>query len=95
VLAALIACLAAAAARPARLWAAGVMVLAVVWPLVNQPIEGPTLWVVAPQHGLTVSDLLALVCFIMGAWLLRRALMASRIASRGSSVHLDEHRENG
>lgn len=33
------------------------VVAAVVWVLVNGPVEGPTLIVFSPSHGLTVADL--------------------------------------
>lgn len=74
VLAALAACLAAAVARPALLSAAGLVVLAVLWPIVNGPLEGPVLWVIAPGHGLALSDLVTFPCLIVGTWQLRGAL---------------------
>jgi hypothetical protein len=81
VLAALILCIAAAFARPAWPRAAGVILLSVLWPLVNKPLEGPTLWTQSDDHGLTVGDLLAPACLILGLWLLRRALSGrSRLA---------------
>jgi hypothetical protein len=95
VLAALTGCLAVAAARPARLWSVGVLVLAVLWPLVNHPLEGPILWKVAPGHGLTLSDLLAPAGFITGAWLLSRASRTSPVVSPEPSVHLKEQRKEG
>jgi hypothetical protein len=80
VLAALIGCLAAAVARRTWLWAAGVIVLSALWPVVNHPLKGPVLWVVSAGHGLTVADLAAPVCLGVRIWLLRRALAARRIA---------------
>src|ERR1022692_1373974 len=81
VLAALILSLAAAAAWPAWPWAAGVILLSVLWPFVDKPVEGPTLWKVSPRHGVTVADLLALPCLVLGLWLLSRALHGnSRLA---------------
>lgn len=41
--------------------AAGLVVLAGVWVLVNKPVEGPTLLVLSPSHGVTFADLLSLV----------------------------------
>ena len=33
------------------------MAAALIWVLVNGPVEGPTLLVLAPSHGITVADL--------------------------------------
>ncbi|MFC5063059.1 hypothetical protein [Actinomycetospora atypica] len=41
--------------------AAGLAVLAGIWVLVNKPVEGPTLLVLSPSHGVTFADLLSLV----------------------------------
>ncbi|PTR30336.1 hypothetical protein C8K36_102184 [Rhodococcus sp. OK519] len=46
-------------ARPSKLSAATTLVAAVLWLLVNNPVEGPVLFVVTPSHGLTVADLLS------------------------------------
>ena len=80
VLAALVGCLTAAVTRPTWLWPAGVIVLSVLWLFANKPLEGPTLWVVSPGHGLTVADLATPTCFIAAIWLLRRALVTRRTA---------------
>lgn len=41
--------------------AAGLVVAAGIWVLVNKPVEGPTLLVLSPSHGVTFADLLSLV----------------------------------
>lgn len=45
------------------------MVVAVIWVLVN-PVEGATLVVVTPDHGLTVADLLSFAALAVAAGLL-------------------------
>ena len=49
------------------------VILAVVWFLVNAPVEGRTLVVVTPAHGLTVADLPGLAVLAVGALLLLSA----------------------
>ena len=83
VLVALITCMAAAFARPVWYWPVGCIFLSVLWLFVNNPVEGPTLWVISAGHGLTVSDLLAPPCLVLGVWLLRRAVHA-RLTSSSS-----------
>lgn len=73
VLAALTGCLLAAFVTQASLWAFGVVILAAVWPFVNRPVEGPVIWHLPSERGVTVSDLLALLCFLLGLLLLRHA----------------------
>lgn len=54
-----------------RVVAVVLVVLAVTWILVNQPVEGPILLVVTPTHGLTVADLPSLAAFAVAvalAW---------------------------
>jgi hypothetical protein len=48
---------------PSRLspWALGLVCAA--WLPGNGAVEGPTLWVMGPDHGLTVADLLSVVGF--------------------------------
>ena len=41
--------------------ALGLVLLAGVWVLVNKSVEGPTLLVLSPSHGVTFADLLSLV----------------------------------
>jgi hypothetical protein len=49
---------------------------ALVWPVVDRPVEGPVLMVVGQGHGLTVSDLLApagvvVSVLVLSGWLRR------------------------
>jgi hypothetical protein len=53
--------------------AACLAVLAVSWLLVNSPVEGATLVVVTPDHGLTVADLPGLAALVVAAILLARS----------------------
>ena len=46
--------------------------LAVAWVLFNGPIEGPILLTFSSDHGLTVSDLLAVVAVVVAAAVLLR-----------------------
>ena len=79
-LAALVGCLTAAVVRPACVWPAATAVLSVLWLFANKPLEGPTLWVVSADHGLTAADLATPACLIAAVWLLRRALTRRRTA---------------
>jgi hypothetical protein len=45
--------------------AAVLVVLAVVWVLVNGPVEGRVLWIITPTHGLTVADLASLAAVLV------------------------------
>jgi hypothetical protein len=45
--------------------AAALVLAAVVWVLVNGPVEGPILLVVAPGHGLTVADLFSVAAVLL------------------------------
>ncbi|WP_338325460.1 hypothetical protein [Prescottella subtropica] len=54
-------------ARPSRPAAVCLVVLAVVWVLVNGPIEGHILWTLTPEHGVTVSDLLSVIAIVVAA----------------------------
>ena len=76
VVAALVICVVAAFVTKTSLRAVGIIVLAVVWPFVNRPMEGPVVWHLPSDHGVTVSDLMALLCFVLGLSLLRRARRA-------------------
>jgi hypothetical protein len=54
-----------------RKWlAAGLAAAAVGWVLVNGPVEGPVLLVLAPSHGITVADLPAMVALVIAGVLL-------------------------
>jgi len=46
------------------------MAASVAWPLVNRPIEGPVLAVVARTHGIALTDVLALVGVLTAIWVL-------------------------
>lgn len=61
-------------------WVLAVAVLGALWVVVNRPLEGPVLWVVAPGHGLTAADLLSPGCVALAAAGLgiRRALPLAR-----------------
>ncbi|BBY28633.1 hypothetical protein [Mycolicibacterium sediminis] len=45
---------------------------AVVWPLTNGPLEGPVLWTLSADHGITVSDLLSVAAVALAAVEFRR-----------------------
>ena len=47
--------------------AAVLVVLAVIWVLVNGPVEGPVLLVFSRTHGLTVADLPSLAALVVAA----------------------------
>ena len=49
-------------------WA--LMAASLAWPLVNRPIEGPVLGVVAGTHGIALTDLLAVVGVVAATWVL-------------------------
>jgi len=52
---------------------AGLLVVAAaLWAVVNGPVEGPTLLVFSPGHGLTVGDLPSVGAVITASWLLAR-----------------------
>jgi len=46
------------------------MAASLAWPLVNRPIEGPVLAVVARNHGIALTDVLALVGVLTAVWVL-------------------------
>jgi hypothetical protein len=50
--------------------AVGLVAAAVIWVLVNGPVEGPTLLVLAPSHGITVADLLSVCALVIAGLLL-------------------------
>ena len=57
--------------RPRRVAAALLLPVSAAWVLFNGPIEGPILLTISSSHGLTVSDLLAVVgVLVAGAVLL-------------------------
>ncbi len=67
-----------AALAPRNRRGAGLLALvAVLWFVVNRPMEGPVLWPVTEDHGLTAADLAGLAALALaGAWL--RAGASSR-----------------
>jgi hypothetical protein len=70
--------LAGFSAETGAIGAAGLAVASVGWLLVNGPVEGPTLFVVAPGHGLTGADLAGLTGIGLAAWRGYRAFQAGR-----------------
>jgi hypothetical protein len=55
------------------LGAVGLAVVSVAWLVVNKPVEGPLLFIVAPGHGLAVSDLAGLTGLGLAVWRWYRA----------------------
>lgn len=53
--------------------AAVLVVVAVVWVLVNKPVEGPTLIRLTPHHGVTVGDLPSAAAVVVAAVLILTA----------------------
>ena len=58
--------------RPRRIAAVLLLPAAVAWVLFNGPIEGPILMTFSENHGLTVSDLLAVVAVVVALTVLLR-----------------------
>ena len=56
--------------RRRRLVAVGLVAAALIWVLVNGPVEGPTLLVLAPSHGITVADLPSVAGLVIAGLLL-------------------------
>jgi hypothetical protein len=56
--------------RRRRVTAAVLVVFAVVWVFVNEPVEGPTLLVLSRTHGITAADLLSVAAVIVAIGLL-------------------------
>lgn len=50
-----------------RWLAVGLVGAAVIWILVNGPVEGPVLLILTPSHGITVADLPSLALIIIAA----------------------------
>lgn len=54
-----------------RRWLAlGLITAAVIWVLVNGPVEGPVLLVLTPSHGITLGDLPSLAGLVIAGLLL-------------------------
>jgi hypothetical protein len=66
--------LAGVSAETGFLGAVALAVVSVAWLLVNEPVEGLTLFVVAPEHGLTGSDLAGLTGLGLAVWRGHQAL---------------------
>lgn len=65
--------------RDTPLWPVVLIVLCGLWLLVNKPLEGPVLLVLARGHGLTVSDLLAVAGVVLaGVLVYRRTVRTAR-----------------
>ncbi|GLZ55687.1 hypothetical protein [Actinomycetospora sp. NBRC 106378] len=63
--------------EPVRVVLAVVLVaVAGIWVVVNKAVEGPTLLVLTPRHGLTVADLLSVAALVTAGHLLRTAVRA-------------------
>jgi hypothetical protein len=56
--------------RGRRVLAGVLVVFAVLWVLVNEPVEGPTLLVLTRTHGITAADLLSVAAVLVAIWLL-------------------------
>ncbi|MEP6563435.1 MAG: hypothetical protein ABJD68_20435 [Nakamurella sp.] len=54
---------------------------ALVWPLVNRPMEGPVLLVIGQGHGVTLSDLLAPAGVLLSVLVLTGRLRRSATGS--------------
>ena len=55
-------------ARPTRLSSGAVAAAALLWLILNGPLEGRVLLTVTPENGLTESDLLSLGGFGIAVW---------------------------
>jgi hypothetical protein len=64
------------AIRGSRLAALALIPLALVWLVVNNPFEGPTLMVLSWSHGVTASDLISVVALGISGWRLTQAVVA-------------------
>jgi len=66
-------------AKPNRMSINSTLVFAVVWPFVNGRLEGRTLAVLSPGHGITESDFLSVFAVVVAA-----VQMARRVRARAS-----------
>jgi hypothetical protein len=66
--------------------AAALIALAGVWLLANGPVEGPVLWAMDAQHGLTTADLLAIPYTTFGLRCLARSAEFQRYLARRASA---------
>jgi hypothetical protein len=61
-----------------RRWAAVLLVpCGVLWLFCNQRVEGPTLWAISYNHGVTAADLLSFLAFAVAGWRLLPPLAAA------------------
>jgi hypothetical protein len=70
--------LAGVSAETGLLGAVALAVVSVAWMLVNEPVEGLTLFGVAPEHGLTCSDLAGLTGLGLALWRGHQAFRSPR-----------------
>jgi hypothetical protein len=71
-------------------WPVLLIVLCGLWLLVDKPLEGPVLLVLARGHGITVSDLLAPAGIALAAVVLYRRSTGRRA---GPAAHRDSQRK--
>jgi len=71
----------AGARLPGPAWSVLALFFAVGWVLVDQRVEGPTLLVITPGHGITLSDLVSLA--LAGPALRRLARSVRPVRSAG------------
>jgi Na+-transporting methylmalonyl-CoA/oxaloacetate decarboxylase beta subunit len=63
------------AIRGDRLAALFLVPLSFGWVLFNGPLEGPVLFSVSWSHGVTMSDLISVMCLFIAAWRLAPVLL--------------------
>jgi hypothetical protein len=63
------------AIRGDRLAALFLVPLSFAWVLFNGPLEGPLLFSVSWSHGVTVSDLISVMCLFVAVWRLTPVLL--------------------
>ncbi len=83
---ALFASLAWCLARPNWASIPSVLVFAVLWPLVNKPLEGSTLLLLGDDHGITESDLLSVLAVVVAAVQVVRRVRARVSAKRPAAA---------
>jgi hypothetical protein len=54
--------------RGSRLAALALLPLSAAWLVFNSPLEGPTLLVISPSHGVTAADMISVFCVGLSAW---------------------------
>jgi hypothetical protein len=53
--------------QPRRVLAVGLVVFAVIWILIDGPIEGPVLLTLNQSHGVTMADMLSVIAVFAAA----------------------------